>query len=71
MRLGRFGGFLLGRHTLPVLIGGLKIDYTSSLGGSDFEGIGAAITVIGTQPALGGQMIGNRVLNKTELFLGD
>jgi hypothetical protein len=54
-----------------VLIGGLKVDYTSSLGGSDFEGIGAAITVIGTQPALGGQMIGSRVLNKTELFLGD
>ena len=54
-----------------VLIGGLKVDYTSSLGGSNFEGIGAAISVIGTQPALGGQMIGNWVLNKTDLFLGD
>jgi hypothetical protein len=50
-------------------IGELKVDYTSSLAGSDFEGIGAAITVIGTQPALGGVMIGNRVLDKTELFL--
>ena len=52
-----------------ALIGGLTVDYTPSLGGSDFEGIGAAITVIGTQPALGGMMIGDRVLDRTELFL--
>ena len=56
-----------GRGT--ALVGGLKVDYTQSLGGSDFEGIGAAITVIGTQPALGGLMIGDRVLDRTELFL--
>jgi len=58
-----------GRGT--ALIGGLNVDYTPSLGGSDFEGIGAAITVIGTQPALGGKMIGDRVLDRTELFLRD
>jgi hypothetical protein len=56
-----------GRGT--ALVGGLKVDYTSSLGGSNFGGIGAAITVIGTQPALGGLMIGDRVLDRTELFL--
>jgi len=58
-----------GRGTAQV--GGLKVDYTQSLGGSDFGGIGAAITVIGTQPALGGKMIGDRVLDRTELFLRD
>jgi hypothetical protein len=52
-----------------ALVGGLRVDYTPSLGGSDFGGIGAAITVIGTQPALGGMMIGDRVLDRTELFL--
>jgi hypothetical protein len=52
-----------------AMIGELKVDYTPSLGGSGFEGIGAAITVIGTQPALGGIMISDRVLDKTELFL--
>jgi hypothetical protein len=58
-----------GRGT--ALVGGLQVDYTPSLGGSDFGGIGAAITVIGTQPALGGRMIGDRVLDRTELFLRD
>ena len=58
-----------GRGT--ALIGALNVDYTPSLGGSDFEGIGAAITVIGTQPALGGMMVGDRVLDRTELFLRD
>jgi len=58
-----------GRGT--ALVGGLTVDYTPSLGGSDFGGIGAAITVFGTQPALGGKMIGNRVLDRTELFLRD
>ena len=52
-------------------IGELTVDYTSSLGGSRFDGIGAAITVIGTQPALGGAMLGERVIDKTSLFLGD
>jgi len=52
-----------------ALIGGLQVDYTASLGGPAFEGFGAAITVIGTQPALGGKMLGNRVLDKTDLFL--
>jgi hypothetical protein len=52
-----------------AMIGNLEVDYTPSLGGSGFEGIGAAITVIGTQPALGGIVIGDRVLDKTELFL--
>ncbi|MCH8867112.1 MAG: hypothetical protein IID58_09705, partial [Proteobacteria bacterium] len=50
-------------------IGNLTVDYTPSLGGSDFEGIGAAITVIGIQPALGGVMISDRVLDRTDLFL--
>ena len=52
-------------------IGNLPVDYTPSLGGSDFEGIGAAITVIGIQPALGGIMISDRVLDRTDLFLRD
>ena len=52
-----------------TMIGELKVDYTPSLGGSGFEGIGAAITVIGTQPTLGGIMVSDRVLDKTELFL--
>jgi hypothetical protein len=52
-----------------AMIGELRVDYTPSLGSSGFEGIGAAITVIGTQPAHGGVMIGDRVLDKTELFL--
>jgi len=52
-------------------IGDLEVDYTSSLGSTDFEGIGAAVTVIGTQPALGGKMIGSQVQDKTELFLRD
>jgi len=50
-------------------IGGLTVDYTPSLSGDGFGGIGAAITVIGIQPALGGVMLGNRVIDKTELFL--
>jgi hypothetical protein len=52
-------------------IGELTVDYTPSLGGSGFDGIGAAITVIGTQPALGGSMLGDRVIDKTDLFLRD
>jgi len=54
-----------------AMIGGLEVDYTPSMGRSDFQGIGAAVTVIGTQPALGGKMIGNQVHDKTELFLRD
>jgi hypothetical protein len=52
-------------------IGGLEVDYTQSIGTSGFKGIGAAIAVIGTQPALGGKMISSQVLDKTELFLRD
>jgi len=52
-------------------IGGLEVDYTQSMGSSEFKGIGAAIAVIGTQPALGGKMISSQVLDKTELFLRD
>jgi hypothetical protein len=52
-------------------IGELTVDYTPSLGGSGFGGIGAAITVVGTQPALGGTMLGDRVIDMTDLFLGD
>ena len=52
-------------------IGELTVDYTPSLGGSRFGGIGAAITVIGTQPALGGTMLGDRVIDMTDLFLRD
>ena len=52
-------------------IGGLTVDYTPSLSGDGFGGIGAAITVIGIQPALGGVMLGNRVIDKTGLFLGN
>ena len=52
-------------------IGELTVDYTASMGGDGFDGIGAAITVIGTQPALGGVMLGNRVIDQTELFLAN
>jgi hypothetical protein len=56
-------------------IGELTVDYTSSMtssmGGDGFDGIGAAITVIGTQPALGGVMLGNRLIDQTELFLAN
>ncbi|MBT8068566.1 MAG: hypothetical protein KJO09_15085, partial [Gammaproteobacteria bacterium] len=54
-----------------VQIGQLAVDYTSSLGGDTFGGVGAAVTVIGTQPALGGTMLGDRVIDRTELFLRD
>ena len=54
-----------------ALIGELEVDYTPSLGGSGFGGIGAAITVIGTQPAFGGAMLGDSVIDRTELFLRD
>jgi hypothetical protein len=52
-------------------IGDLEINYTMSLGSSDFGGIGAAITVYGTQPALGGAMLGVEVADRTDLFLRD
>ena len=52
-------------------IGALNVDYTMSLGGSGFGGVGAAITVRGTQPALGGTMLGDTVIDKTDLFLRD
>ncbi|MDH3431681.1 MAG: hypothetical protein OEQ14_16910, partial [Gammaproteobacteria bacterium] len=52
-------------------IGELTVDYTPSMGRSAFDGIGAAISVIGTQPALGGTMLGDRVIDRTALFLGD
>jgi len=58
-------------RTGTARIGGLTVDYTPSLGGSEFGGIGAAITVIGTQPALGGTMLGDRVIDMTRLFLRD
>jgi len=51
-------------------IGKLEVDYTPSLGGS-FEGFGAAVTVIGTQPSFGGKMLSDKVFDKTELFLRD
>ena len=51
-------------------IGGLTVDYTSSLGGSGFGGLGSAITVIGTQPARGGVMLSDRILDQTKLILG-
>jgi len=54
-----------------ALIGELEVDYTLSLGGSGFGGIGAAITVYGTQPAFGGAMLGDSVIDRTELFLRD
>jgi hypothetical protein len=54
-----------------ALIGELEVDYTPSLGGSGFGGFGAAITVEGTQPALGGTMLGDSVSDRTDLFLRD
>ena len=54
-----------------ALIGQLEVDYTQSLGSADFDGIGAAITVIGMQPALGGIFLGSEVVMRNELFLGD
>jgi hypothetical protein len=54
-----------------VRIGELKVDYTPSLGGNTFGGVGAAVTVIGTQPALGGTMLGDSVIDRTALFLAD
>jgi hypothetical protein len=52
-------------------IGHLEINYTPSLGGSEFDGFGAAVTVRGTQPALGGTMLGDSVSDRTDLFLRD
>jgi hypothetical protein len=52
-------------------IGELEVDYTPSMGRSAFGGIGAAISVIGTQPALGRTMLGDSVIDRTALFLGD
>jgi hypothetical protein len=52
-----------------VRIGELNVDYTPSLGGNTFDGMGAAITVFGTQPALGGTMLGDSVVDRTALFL--
>jgi hypothetical protein len=52
-------------------IGELEVDYTPSLGGSEFSGFGAAVTVTGTRPALGGAMLGESVDDRTELFLRD
>ena len=54
-----------------VRIGDLDVDYTPSLGGNTFGGVGAAVTVIGTQPALGGTVLGGSVIDRTELFLRD
>jgi len=50
-------------------IGNLTVDYTSSLGSGRFQGIGAAVTVIGIQPASGGVMLSDRVFDKSDLFL--
>ncbi len=57
--------------TGSMRIGDLNVDYTLSLGGNGFGEMGAAITVYGTQPALGGTMLGDTVIDKTELFLRD
>jgi len=54
-----------------AVIGQLEVDYTPSLAGSEFGGIGPAITVTGTQPALGGALLGNTVADRTDLFLRD
>ena len=51
-------------------IGKLKVDYTPSLGDLRSDGFGAAVKIIGTQPALGGTMLGQRVIDRTDLFLG-
>ena len=50
-------------------IGDLTVDYTPSLGGARFQGIGAAITVIGIQPANQGVMLSEQVIDQTALFL--
>jgi hypothetical protein len=52
-----------------VQLGELSVDITPSFGGAGFGGVGAAVTVIGTQPALGGTMLGDSVIDRTELFL--
>ena len=49
-------------------IGGLTVDYTGSLGNSSFNGIGDAITVIGIQPASGGAMLSDRVIDQGKLI---
>ena len=36
--------------------------------GDCFEGIGAVVSVLGTQPALGGKVIGSKVIDKSHLF---
>ncbi len=51
-------------------IGELNVDYTLTLGDSRSDGFGAAVKIIGTQPALGGTMLGQRVIDRTDLFLG-
>jgi hypothetical protein len=50
-------------------IGELTVDYTPSLGGARFQGIGAAITVIGIQPANQGVMLSDQVIDQSALFL--
>ena len=52
-------------------IGDLVVDYTPSLGNSKSGGFGAAVTVIGIQPALGGTVLGDRVIDMTDVFLRD
>jgi hypothetical protein len=49
-------------------IGELTIDYTPSLGTGKFGGIGAAISVYGTQPAPGGLMLSDQVIDMSDLF---
>jgi hypothetical protein len=48
-------------------IGGLTADYTQALAGQ-FEGIGAVVTMVGTQPIDGGKMLSNKVMDTTRLF---
>jgi hypothetical protein len=50
-----------------VSIGGLKADYTQALSGK-FEGIGGAVTMVGTQPVDGGKMLSRKVLDTTRVF---
>jgi hypothetical protein len=48
-------------------VGGLTVDYTQALGGR-FDGIGGAITVIGTQPVLDGRLLSRELRDATTVI---
>lgn len=48
-------------------VGALTVDYTSALSGR-FDGIGAAVTVFGTQPQAGGKLLARELHDSTDVI---